>query len=459
MTELSRIVGHGLWRIVVVFALPLASGTLVALALPPRSWIALAWIGLVPVLVAGELSKRLAVRAFAGGLATGFAAALYLAMTSSTGSAASDAAVIGATAFAGAAWQAVTGGTRAAGLSSGANLILIGPLTATGLEWLAASAGAPVGLCLVASRTPSICQISAVAGRWGVSLAFYLVNGLIATAIVSARRRVRVTPLMYLTAAATVGVVATASLVPTPADPALDESQRLMVAAVEVQSASYFVGEYSVRVIEPSDGRESAWLLATVDGIDGAPAFSPNGGLIGITKRIPWRTIMLDRRRCRVLELPGLGQPSFSPTGAEFVAVSRDGLEIVDDVGRPNRILAHGAFESPSWSPDGSLVAAIQIQGGGHRAALVLLAVDSGRSRVVSEWETEFRGIAGGTSWSPDGRRLAFGKVQPGEDATYLFSGKSRAILELLLRLTQGVRDPPRQRMAPFFLLSCCELC
>lgn len=103
------------------------------------------------------------------------------------------------------------------------------------------------------------------------------------------------------------------------------------------------------------------------------------------------------------------GDRGIFSTRIAYVLVERHGrkalykLQIADSDGYNNRTLLASRFPlmSPAWSPDGKKIAYVSFEG--HRAAIYMQDLASGRRELVSK----FPGINGAPAWSPDGRKIA----------------------------------------------------
>jgi Tol biopolymer transport system component/predicted Ser/Thr protein kinase len=140
---------------------------------------------------------------------------------------------------------------------------------------------------------------------------------------------------------------------------------------------------------------------------------------------------------------PGhLGMPSFSPDGNQVAfhwnGEKQDNFDIyvkmIGTNGPPLRLTTDAAVDhSPAWSPDGRFVAFLRVQPSGKDALLLIPAI-GGQERKIAEISGEGR-----PTWSPDGNWLAISEKDSDSDrfALYLISvdsGEKR-------RLT----SPPKQ--------------
>jgi len=140
--------------------------------------------------------------------------------------------------------------------------------------------------------------------------------------------------------------------------------------------------------------------------------------------------------------------PSLSPDGAqvafEWAGEQDDNPDIyVTLIGTPDvrRLTSDAAVDyAPSWSPDGREIAFLRLENGISR--IHLMSALGGPDRVVSDLPTY-----GKISWSPDGRYVVAGRVAgeaPGR-GIYLVpvsGGESRAVVRL---------EPPAEAHAPTF--------
>lgn len=141
----------------------------------------------------------------------------------------------------------------------------------------------------------------------------------------------------------------------------------------------------TIMVADPTDARVRS--LTEAPGIDGDPAFSPDG-----------REIVFSRTRVH---------PDRPPSSSLFVADIRTGEAHRLTNCEPPSCQAHAA---PAWSPDGGAVGFLRMSDAGNE--IVVLRLDGARERVLPVP----KGVApaGGPAWHPDGRELAFAAYRRG---------------------------------------------
>jgi len=113
-------------------------------------------------------------------------------------------------------------------------------------------------------------------------------------------------------------------------------------------------------------------------------------------------------------------------TGSVYLPEVRDAIVSVDLSTGARRQLASGV--QPTWSPDSAWLAYV-----GDRAISVMRADGSGARRVVELGDASAMGL----TWSPDGRRLAFGRIDLARQVTAL------TIVELADRSTRTLFADP----------------
>ena len=156
------------------------------------------------------------------------------------------------------------------------------------------------------------------------------------------------------------------------------------------------------------------------------PALSPDG-----------RTVALEGRDGLVLQQVGgetqpLGvrgwAPSWSPDGERIAYVDRRGLMVVErDGSHPRRLATYdvGALHAPAWSPDGSRLVFVLSEKAGPGFGEDLPMLDHTLATVGLDGAPPVRladlgscvclGVSAPTAtWSPDGRLLAYTRIDPG---------------------------------------------
>ena len=113
------------------------------------------------------------------------------------------------------------------------------------------------------------------------------------------------------------------------------------------------------------------------------------------------------------------GHAAWSPDGTRiaFERQLEKSTEIVvsDSNGRDSRVVGHGSF--PAWSPDADSLAFLET-GPGQFPPLHEIEVvdpDTGAALRTLRPEKPYDDVENGLTWSPDGRRLAFGFHDPQE--------------------------------------------
>jgi dipeptidyl aminopeptidase/acylaminoacyl peptidase len=103
--------------------------------------------------------------------------------------------------------------------------------------------------------------------------------------------------------------------------------------------------------------------------------------------------------------------PAWSPDG-QHVAFERQytastDIVIVDDRGKEGRVVGRGSF--PAWSPDGQSLAFLSASETTPGREIVILAASTGAERRRLAPAAPWNSVENGLTWSPDGRRFAFG--------------------------------------------------
>jgi len=162
--------------------------------------------------------------------------------------------------------------------------------------------------------------------------------------------------------------------------------------------------------------------LITNSGVEGRPAFSPDGSQLafmwnggeGHQFEIYVKLIGDGGPPMRLTRSPGSfsGFPVWSPDGHRIAFVrcseANQGLFVVPSVGGPDRKIAEPRFcpDSVDWSPDGSLMAFEDKDSAQELAGIFLTSIDTGKRRRLTtpgslEHDSQPR-------FSPDGKTIAF---------------------------------------------------
>lgn len=127
------------------------------------------------------------------------------------------------------------------------------------------------------------------------------------------------------------------------------------------------------------------------------------------------------------------GDKGVFSTKIAYVLVERHGrisqhkLQVADSDGYNTHTLLASRFPlmSPSWSPDGKRLAYVSFEG--HRAAIYIQDLASGRREVLSK----FPGINGAPAWSPDGGKMALVLTQTGYPKIYILDLATKTLERL----------------------------
>jgi TolB protein len=158
----------------------------------------------------------------------------------------------------------------------------------------------------------------------------------------------------------------------------------------------------AVFVLDLSDGKTTQLTRSPVD--DYEPAWSPDGERLAFTRCCPGRRSLLyvaDVSTGRVRLFPhttGGCSAAWAPDGARLAFAGRGGVRVVDSDGRLISVWKGG---DPSWSPDGRRIVYII-----PAAGLWMKNADGTGQRYLG-LPPEL-GASFGTSWSPNGRLIAF---------------------------------------------------
>ena len=177
--------GIGWWAIIISVGLSLASGLLLALALPPRSLSLLGWLAFLPLLAALRLTRSFFVGVLLGVLATLTAARILVGHITELPQFGNCLAAFGTLAI-------VLGGIGGvAAVAAGkmrptAWAILVGCLGVVG-EYLSKDIF-PVSIAISQYRNPAALAVASYTGIWGVTFLLWLVPSLAIAAASGAKK-------------------------------------------------------------------------------------------------------------------------------------------------------------------------------------------------------------------------------------------------------------------------------
>jgi len=208
--------------------------------------------------------------------------------------------------------------------------------------------------------------------------------------------------------------------------PAPPRKRRWMVAALAVMvavvaGAGYYVLAPRRATDSPAAPIRALTRLTFDDGLQGQPAWSPDGKFIAYVSNHGgnvdiWVQPIAGGRAVRVTADPANDwQPDWSPDGNNIVFRSeRDGggIYVAPALGGAERKIADFGY-TPRWRPDGSSVLVVRkvpfFAGGGNlvQQAYLLPTDGSAPKRILEAELAQFGGVAG-MMWHPDGQRLTF---------------------------------------------------
>ncbi len=199
-----------------------------------------------------------------------------------------------------------------------------------------------------------------------------------------------------------------------PAAPAAAGKARSHLAGVGIGALGLLLGAGLVWILRapPEPASAVAIRLATYSGHDTSPAVSPDGKTIAFTSDRDGRP------RIWLKQLKGGGEmaltagpddfPRFSPDGTSVLFIHSDGgrasvhrATIVGD--NPHKVVEDA--EQADWSPDGRQIAFVRLDRRQDKllSALFLIDAAGGNERQLARFEGEFVGFP---RWSPDGRHI-----------------------------------------------------
>jgi dipeptidyl aminopeptidase/acylaminoacyl peptidase len=225
-------------------------------------------------------------------------------------------------------------------------------------------------------------------------------------------------------------LAAASGAAPTPAS-----ESRLAAESAPTRARIAFISYPRSRSVGPNnklyvvnaDG--SGWRLLTRKAWQEL-AWSPDGREIAFAGlRIPGgeiRVVRADGHGARTLirsSTEAFFFPSWSPDGRTiaFGKLLRDGhseVHLINADGSGHRVLTRDG-QDPVWLPGGRQIAFTRIPAGTGRffESYVINADGSGERNLTREW-----GIDNGPSWSPDGRKIAFGSSRDGNPEIYVMN-------------------------------------
>ncbi|HUF87312.1 MAG TPA: Tol-Pal system beta propeller repeat protein TolB [Thermohalobaculum sp.] len=182
---------------------------------------------------------------------------------------------------------------------------------------------------------------------------------------------------------------------------------------------SYDTGEPRVNLVNLDTGQREP--LGTFPGMTFAPRFSPDGSQVLMSLSRDGNTDLYvmrlaDRQLRRLTDSPAIDtSASYSPDGSQIVFESDRGgsqqLYIMPlNGGTAQRIsFGSGNYATPVWSPRGDQIAFTKILGG--RFHIGVMRTDGSDERLLT---SSF--LDEGPTFSPNGRVIAFFRVQPGTE-------------------------------------------
>ena len=179
-----------------------------------------------------------------------------------------------------------------------------------------------------------------------------------------------------------------------------------------------------IEVIDADGGNPHAFGL---DGLNGWPAWSPNGKTI-LWLRAPGLALANpDGSEMRLVKVPGdNSSPSFSPDGKR-VALRRDvgggtAIYVVNVNGTGLRRVAFsrkGMADKIHWSPDGSRIVFSMPEFGPPLSSNVYTIRPNGTGLTQLTHDTGGKINNGADSWSPDGQKIVFASNRAGAYQPY----------------------------------------
>ena len=197
---------------------------------------------------------------------------------------------------------------------------------------------------------------------------------------------------------------------------------------------------HDLRVLN-ADGTEDVPLIAHSDDVLGRPSWSPDGQFIAFQKdnagRIPQIAVMELKNRSieRLTSRFEAEYPIWSPDGQLILFSAEDRSKLystevpqsdvfivnVDGSAPTNLTDDNGWDGSPSWSPDGRRIAF-----GSSRDIYMMNADGSGVTQLTDDPSSDSQ-----PSWSPDGRRIAFLSNRDGDYNIYVMNADGSSQTQL----------------------------